>query len=69
MAMQKKVRMAYFLFFNYCHFSYNSHVTLKAIEQKQTFELDMVTLLSHTSHALQPLKKQNVIGDGNKIRQ
>jgi hypothetical protein len=34
---------------------YGAHVTLEAIEQTQTFELDMVTLPSHTSHALQPL--------------
>jgi hypothetical protein len=34
---------------------YGAHVTLEAIEQAQTFGLDMVTLPSHTSHALQPL--------------
>jgi hypothetical protein len=34
---------------------HGSHVTLKAIEQVQTFGLDMVILPSHTSHALQPL--------------
>jgi hypothetical protein len=34
---------------------HGSHVTFEAIEQAQTFKLDMVTLLSHTSHALQPL--------------
>jgi hypothetical protein len=34
---------------------HGSHVTLKAIEQMQEFGLNMVTLLSHTSHALQPL--------------
>jgi hypothetical protein len=34
---------------------HGSHVTLEAIEQTQTFKLDMVTLPSHTSHALQPL--------------
>jgi hypothetical protein len=31
---------------------YGAHVTLEAIEQAQTFRLDMVTLPSHTSHAL-----------------
>jgi hypothetical protein len=31
-------------------------VTLKAIEQTHAFRLDMVTLQSHTSHALQPLQ-------------
>jgi hypothetical protein len=35
--------------------SHSSHVTLKIIGQAQTFGLDMITLLSHTSHALQPL--------------
>jgi hypothetical protein len=34
---------------------HGSHATFEAIEQAQTFKLDMVTLLSHTSHALQPL--------------
>jgi hypothetical protein len=37
---------------------FNGHgfqVTLEAIEQAQTFKLDMFTLPSHTSHALQPL--------------
>jgi hypothetical protein len=34
---------------------HGSNVTLEAIEQAQTFELDMDTLPSHTSHALQPL--------------
>jgi hypothetical protein len=34
---------------------HGSHVTLKGIEQAQTFGLDMVILPSHTSHALQPL--------------
>jgi 5-keto 4-deoxyuronate isomerase len=34
---------------------HGSHVTLEAIEQAQTFRLYMVTLHSHTSHALQPL--------------
>jgi hypothetical protein len=34
---------------------HGSHVTLEAIEQAQAFGLDMVTLPSHTSHALQPL--------------
>jgi hypothetical protein len=32
-----------------------SHVTLEAIEQASEFGLDMVTLLSHTFHAFQPL--------------
>jgi hypothetical protein len=31
---------------------HGSHVTFKAIEQAQSFEVDMGTLLSHTSHAL-----------------
>jgi hypothetical protein len=31
---------------------HGSHVTLEAIEQTQPFELDMVTLPSHTSHAM-----------------
>jgi hypothetical protein len=34
---------------------HGSHVTLEAIEQAQEFGLDMITLPSHTSHALQPL--------------
>jgi len=34
---------------------HGSHVTFKAIEQAQIIKLDMVTLPSHTSHALQPL--------------
>jgi hypothetical protein len=34
---------------------HGSHITLEAIEQAQAFGLDMVTLPSHTSHALQPL--------------
>jgi hypothetical protein len=34
---------------------HGSHVTLEAIEQAQAFKLYMVTLHSHTSHALQPL--------------
>jgi len=34
---------------------HGSHVSLKAIEQAQQFGLDMITLLSHTSHVLQPL--------------
>jgi hypothetical protein len=34
---------------------YGAHVTLEAIDQPQTFRLDKVTSLSHTSHALQPL--------------
>jgi heptaprenylglyceryl phosphate synthase len=31
------------------------HVTINAIEQTTTFRLNMVTLPSHTSHALHPL--------------
>jgi hypothetical protein len=31
---------------------HGSHVTFEAIEQAQPFGLDMVTLPSHTSHAL-----------------
>jgi hypothetical protein len=34
---------------------YGSHVILEAIEHAQQFGLDMITLPSHTSHALQPL--------------
>jgi hypothetical protein len=34
---------------------HGSHVSLKAIKHKQQFGLNMITLLSHTSHALQPL--------------
>jgi hypothetical protein len=34
---------------------HGSFVTLEAIEQAQEFGLDMITLPSHTSHALQPL--------------
>jgi len=33
---------------------HDSHVTLKAIEQIQKIGLNMATLLSHTSHALEP---------------
>jgi hypothetical protein len=40
-----------------CHLlildGHGSHVNLKAIKVKK-FGLDMITLLSHTSHALQP---------------
>jgi len=52
---------------NSCHFSHGSHVILKTVEQAQTFEQNMMTLPSHTFHALQPLKKQDVVGDWNKI--
>jgi hypothetical protein len=34
---------------------HGSHATLKAIEQTQTFKLNMITLPSHTNHTLQPL--------------
>jgi hypothetical protein len=34
---------------------HGSHVSLEAIEQAHQFRLYMVTLLSHTSRALQPL--------------
>ncbi len=34
---------------------HGSHVTLKAIERASQFGLDMLVLLAHTSHALQPL--------------
>jgi hypothetical protein len=34
---------------------HGSHVNLEAIKQVQQFGLDMITLPSHTSHALQPL--------------
>jgi hypothetical protein len=33
-------------------YGHGSHVSLKAIKQAQQFGLDMITLLSHTSHAL-----------------
>jgi hypothetical protein len=36
-------------------YGHGSHVIFEAIEQTQTFWLNMVTLPSHTSHALQPL--------------
>jgi hypothetical protein len=35
--------------------AHGSHVTLKTIKQAMDIGLDMITLLSHTSHALQPL--------------
>jgi len=35
--------------------NHSSHVTLKAIRQAWTFGLNMIPLLFHTSHALQPL--------------
>jgi hypothetical protein len=34
---------------------HDNHVTLKTIEQAEDFGLNMITLPSHTSHALQPL--------------
>jgi hypothetical protein len=34
---------------------HGSHVTFEVIEQAKKFGLDMITLPSHTSHALQPL--------------
>jgi len=34
---------------------YRSHVTLEAIEQAQTFGLDMITIRNHISYALKPL--------------
>jgi len=34
---------------------HGSHVTLKAIEQAKDIGLNMITLPSHTSYALQPL--------------
>jgi hypothetical protein len=34
---------------------HGSHVTLEAIKHAKDFGLDMITLPSHTSHALQPL--------------
>jgi hypothetical protein len=34
---------------------HGSHVTLEVIEQAQKFGLDMITLPSHTFHALWPL--------------
>jgi hypothetical protein len=34
---------------------HGSHVTIKAIKQVYQFGLHMITLLFHTSHALQPL--------------
>jgi hypothetical protein len=35
---------------------HGSHVTLETIEHSKDFGLDMITLASHTSHTLQPLK-------------
>jgi hypothetical protein len=35
--------------------NHRSHVILELIEQTQAFGLNMMTLSSHTSHALQPL--------------
>jgi hypothetical protein len=35
--------------------NHGSHVILESIEQTQAFGLNMMTLSSHTSHALQPL--------------
>ena len=34
---------------------HNSHVTLEVAQQAKTIGLDLITLPSHTSHALQPL--------------
>jgi hypothetical protein len=34
---------------------HGSHITLEVIEQAKEFGLDIITLPSHTSHALQPL--------------
>ncbi len=34
---------------------HDNHVTLKTIERAQEFELDVITLPSHTSYILQPL--------------
>jgi hypothetical protein len=34
---------------------HGSHVTLKALKQPMAFGLNMITLPSHNSHALQPL--------------
>jgi hypothetical protein len=34
-------------------YGHGSHVTLEAIKQSHQFGLDMITLPSHTSHALQ----------------
>ena len=34
---------------------YNSHVTLEVVGRAKAVRLDLLTLLSHTSHALQPL--------------
>jgi hypothetical protein len=36
-------------------YGHGNHVTLEAIEQAKDFGLDMITLPSYTSHALQPL--------------
>jgi hypothetical protein len=35
--------------------SHGSHVTLEVVKQAHEFGLDMITLLTHTSHALQSL--------------
>ncbi len=68
MVMQKKTWMTIFLFKEFKGFfkriidqdllilnGHGSHVTLKAIEQTYAFRLDMVTLQSHISNALQLL--------------
>lgn len=34
---------------------HGSHVTIEAIEEAQTFGLDIITLCSHTNYALKPL--------------
>jgi hypothetical protein len=34
---------------------YNSHVTIEVIEKAWILGIDMISLPSHTSHALQPL--------------
>ena len=34
---------------------YNSHVTLDVVKEASAAGLDLLTLLAHTSHALQPL--------------
>lgn len=55
----QKVSIRWHILYQYIfvHFRWTPkfHVTLQAIEQTQTFWLDMITLPSHISHAFHPL--------------
>jgi len=54
----QKVKTKWYSLANKYLLTFSGHgslITLEAIEQAQAFKLDMVTLLSHTFHALQPL--------------